>query len=339
MKSTRKVLVTGGCGYIGSHTCLELLQAGYEVVVIDNLINGYTSTLENVSQITGKKISFYELDTKDETKLTRLLKQESCHAVLHFAGLKSPTESLQKPLAYFNNNICGMLALLNAMQANDVQNLIFSSTAAVYGVPKHVPVAETAVTGDTINPYAESKLAIENILKSYSLSNTNFKSVILRYFNPIGAHESGLIGESPKGIPNNLMPHICRVACGDQDKLKVFGNDYDTPDGTGVRDYIHVVDLADGHLSALKYLENGGDSDTFNLGTGSGYSVLELINSFESISGKHVPLEFVPRRKGDVANCYADVERARQKLNWTAKRDLREMCADAWRWQKNCIEL
>lgn len=337
MSDIGKILVTGGCGYIGSHTCVELLEAGYEVAVVDNLINGYIETLDKVTEITGKPISFFEMDVRDEKSLTRLMQQQKFFAVVHFAGLKSPTESLQKPLDYFDNNVSGTLSLLRAMKTAGVKRMIFSSTAAVYGIPDSVPVDETAPVGNTINPYAASKLIIEDVLKSYQQAEPSFVSVVLRYFNPVGAHKSGLIGENPKGIPNNLMPHICRVATGKQRKLMVFGNDYETVDGTGVRDFIHIMDLAAGHVSALKYLSNGGHSEIFNLGTGVGYSVLDLVKNFESVSGIEIPLEFALRRNGDVASCYASVELARRKLKWTAQYDLEQMCADTWRWQQNNI--
>lgn len=332
--SQQRILVTGGCGYIGSHTCIELLQAGYEVVIVDNLTNGHIENLERIKEISKKNITFHQVDVRSTEQLSQILNQD-IGAVIHFAGLKSPTESMDEPIAYFDVNVFGTISLLKAMEMANVQKLIFSSTAAVYGIPDPVLVSEVASVGNTLNPYAESKLIIENLLKSYGQTSSEFQFVTLRYFNPVGAHESGLIGEQPKGIPNNLMPNICRVATNQELRLKVFGDDYPTPDGTGVRDYIHVMDLARGHVAALDYLNADNRSGVFNLGTGAGYSVMELVKSFELVTGLSIPLEFVPRRKGDVASCYANVELAKEKLKWTAEKDLKTMCSDTWRWQSN----
>lgn len=330
-----RVLVTGGCGYIGSHTCIALLEAGYEVTVVDDLSNGYLENLDRVKDITGKSVTFHKLNIKNTEQLREVFCQ-NIDAVIHFAGLKSPTESITKPIRYFDVNVSGTLSLLEAMDAAKVRQLIFSSTAAVYGIPESVPVSENTPVGNTLNPYAESKLIIENLLKSYGRTSEEFQFVILRYFNPVGAHPSGLLGEKPKGIPNNLMPHVGRVATGQEPLLKVFGNDYPTPDGTGVRDYIHVMDLAKGHVSALDYLNSGHRYGLFNLGTGIGYSVLDLVKSFETVTGLKIPLNFAPRRKGDVASCFANVELAQEKLNWKAEQDLSSMCSDTWRWlEKN----
>lgn len=333
--SQQRILVTGGCGYIGSHTCIALLEAGYEVTVVDDLSNGYLENLDRVKDITNKNVTFYESDIKNTEKLSKILGQD-IDAVIHFAGLKSLTESISKPMRYFDVNVSGTISLLEAMEATNVRQLIFSSTAAVYGVPKSVPVCEKAPVGNTLNPYAESKLIVENLLKSYGMHHEEFQFVILRYFNPVGAHPSGLLGEKPKGNPNNLMPHIGRVATGQEPLLKVFGDDYPTPDGTGIRDYIHVMDLSKGHVSALDYLNSGHRYGLFNLGTGIGYSVLDLVRNFETVTGQSIPLGFVPRRKGDVASCFASVDLAREKLNWRAEQDLKAMCSDTWRWlEKN----
>lgn len=335
--SPKRILVTGGCGYIGSHTCIALLEAGYDVSVVDDLSNGHLENLDRVRVITDKSLTFHELDIKNTAQLSDILSHH-IDAVIHFAGLKSPTESINNPLHYFDVNVSGTISLLKAMEAAKVERLIFSSTAAVYGIPRSVPVSEKSPAGNTLNPYAESKLIIENLLRSYRKARDQFQFVILRYFNPVGAHPSGLLGEMPKGVPNNLMPHIGRVATGQEPSLKVFGNDYPTPDGTGVRDYIHVMDLARGHVSALDYLNSGQRYGLFNLGTGIGYSVLDLVKSFEHISGQSIPLEIAPRRKGDVASCFASVDLAKEKLNWNAEKDLGAMCSDAWRWLEKSLK-
>lgn len=335
--SQKKVLVTGGCGYIGSHTCIELLETGYEVVVVDDLSNGYEENLDRVKAITGKNVTFYKIDIKNTEHLREILSQ-NIDTVIHFAGLKSPTESISEPMRYFDVNVSGTVSLLKAMEATNVQQLIFSSTAAVYGIPELVPVTEKDPVGNTLNPYAESKLIIENLLKSYGKTREQFQFVILRYFNPVGAHSSGVLGEKPKGMPNNLMPHVGLVATGLEPMLKVFGDDYSTPDGTGIRDYIHVMDLARGHVSAINYLDSGHEHGLFNLGTGIGYSVLDLVKCFETVTGQSIPLDFAPRRKGDVASCFANVDLAKEMLNWEAKQDLSAMCSDTWRWLKNSLK-
>ncbi len=327
------ILVTGGAGYIGSHTCVELLNAGYDVVVVDNLYNSSDIALERVSQITGKNISFYEADLLDRDALVNIFELENISAVIHFAGLKAVGESVGKPLEYYHNNVTGTLVLCDVMRQYGVKNIVFSSSATVYGNPKTVPIKEDFPLSVT-NPYGRTKLMLEDILRDLHVSDEEWKVVILRYFNPIGAHESGLIGEDPKGIPNNLVPYITQVAIGKLDKLSIFGNDYDTPDGTGVRDYIHVVDLAIGHLKALEKMEDSKGVLTYNLGTGTGYSVLDMVEAFSKVVGKDIPYEIQPRRPGDIDTCYADPTLAKEELGWQATRDLETMCADAWRWQQ-----
>lgn len=331
--SKETILVTGGAGYIGSHMCVELLQAGYEVVVLDNLSNSSRKSIEAVQQITQRSLRFMEGDIRDRGRLDALFQEFDIDAVLHFAGLKAVGESVSEPLKYYDNNVHGTLSLLESMRAHDVKTLVFSSSATVYGIPESVPVDESAPTG-TINPYGESKLMVENILKDLSQSDATWRISILRYFNPVGAHASGEIGEDPKDIPNNLMPYISQVAVGRLSHLRVFGGDYDTPDGTGVRDYIHVVDLARGHLAALDYLRAHEGLAIHNLGTGRGYSVLEALKAFENASGREIPYEIVERRAGDAASTYADPTRANEDLGWTAEFDLDAMCADVWRWQE-----
>ncbi|NQV49305.1 MAG: UDP-glucose 4-epimerase GalE [Candidatus Marinimicrobia bacterium] len=327
-----RILVTGGAGYIGSHTVLELLEMGEDVVVIDNLSNSNRESLVRVEAITGKKLKFIEIDLLDRPALAAVFASNAVDAVIHFAGLKAVGESMDIPLRYYQNNLTGTLNLLEEMNIHSVKNLVFSSSATVYGDPASVPITEDFPVSAT-NPYGRSKLIIEEILGDLYISDPAWNIVRLRYFNPVGAHKSGLIGEDPSGIPNNIMPYISQVAVGKLEKLSIFGNDYDTPDGTGVRDYIHVVDLAQGHLKALAYLQTRPGLETINLGTGSGYSVLELIEAFEAASEKNVAYQFVQRRPGDIAQCYADTHKAAHVLSWKADRGLNEMCEDAWRWQ------
>ncbi len=324
-----KVFVTGGAGYIGSHTCVELLEAGYEVVVYDNLSNSSKEAIKRVEKITGKRVEFIQGDIRDKEKMKSSLK--GCDAVIHFAGLKAVGESVEKPLEYYDNNVCGTLKLLEAMQEVGCKKIVFSSSATVYGDPDYLPLDE-AHPLRTTNPYGQTKLVIEEMLRDLYMSDKEWSIAILRYFNPVGAHKSGLIGEDPQGIPNNLMPYIAQVAVGKREYLSVFGNDYDTHDGTGVRDYIHVVDLAKGHLKALEYLDKP-TCEAFNLGTGNGYSVLDMLKAFSKASGKEIPYKFAPRRPGDVAVCYADPSKAKKLLGWEAQKGIEEMCEDTWRWQ------
>lgn len=328
----QKILVTGGAGYIGSHTCLELLNAGYEVTVVDNLSNSSHEPLKRIEQLTGKKVSFIKLDIRDYTALFNLMQKNDFYAVIHFAGLKAVGESVTMPLEYYDNNIYGSLCLLRAMRDSGLHRIIFSSSATVYGEPKNVPITEEFPTKAT-NPYGRTKLFIEEILKDLVTAHPNFKVAILRYFNPIGAHESGMIGESPKGIPNNLMPYITQVAVGKLNILNVFGNDYPTKDGTGVRDYIHVVDLAKGHVASLLKIDELKSPEVFNLGTGRGYSVLEVIKAFEEESKVKIPYKICARRPGDIAICYADASKAKKILGWEAKKNINDMCRDSWNWQ------
>ncbi|MCW8889717.1 MAG: UDP-glucose 4-epimerase GalE [Sedimenticola sp.] len=327
-----RILVTGGAGYIGSHTCVELLEEGHDVVVIDNLCNSYRESLNRVKQITGKDVHFLEGDVRDAAFLEYVFLQQAIDAVIHFAGLKAVGESTEIPLDYYQNNIAGTLSLLEAMQTAGVKTFVFSSSATVYGDPASLPIRETFPLSAS-NPYGRSKLIIEDILRDLYASDPDWNISILRYFNPAGAHESGLIGEDPNGIPNNLMPYISQVAAGRLEKLSVFGGDYPTPDGTGVRDYIHVVDLAKGHLAALEKLKQATGLITHNLGTGQGYSVLEMVNAFSKASGEPVPYQVVDRRPGDIAACYADPSLAEKELGWTSSLGLDAMCQDAWRWQ------
>ena len=327
------VLVTGGAGYIGSHTCVELLNAGYEVVVVDNLYNSSEKALERVEQITGKKVVFYQTDLLDREGVKRIFDQEKIESVIHFAGLKAVGESVHKPLEYYHNNLTGTLILCDEMRNHGVKNIVFSSSATVYGDPAEIPITESCPKGEITNPYGRTKGMLEQILTDLHTADPEWNVILLRYFNPIGAHESGLIGEDPKGIPNNLVPYIAQVAVGKLDHLNVFGNDYDTPDGTGVRDYIHVMDLADGHVKALKKFADKPDVYIYNLGTGRGYSVLEMIHSFSKAVGHEIPYVIKPRRPGDIATCYADATKAKEELGWVAKRGVDEMCRDAWRWQ------
>lgn len=328
------ILVTGGTGYIGSHTVLLLLEAGHTVTVIDNLCNSSPESLNRVKNITGKNdLEFIELDIRDAGGLESLFAINGFDAVIHFAGLKAVGESTEKPLEYYDNNVGGTTILCEAMKKAGVKTLVFSSSATVYGDPETVPITESAPTGGTTNPYGTSKLMIEQMLEDLYKSDSSWNIARLRYFNPVGAHSSGLIGEDPSGIPNNLMPYITQVASGKLEQLSVFGDDYDTPDGTGVRDYIHVIDLANGHLKALDKLIGNPGLVTYNLGTGNGYSVLDMINAFEETNGIKIPHKIAPRREGDIASCYADPTLAKNELNWQAKRDLRDMVGDAWNWQ------
>ena len=327
-----KILVTGGTGYIGSHTVLELLQAGYETVVLDNLCNSSEESIRRVEQITGKKAAFYQADIRDEAALDQIFAAERPDAVIHFAGLKAVGESVQIPLEYYDNNISGTLTLLRAMGRVDCRNIVFSSSATVYGKPETVPIREDFPLSAT-NPYGRTKLMIEKILGDLYVSDNSWNIILLRYFNPIGAHESGLIGEDPDGIPNNLLPYVAKVAVGRLEKVNVFGNDYDTPDGTGVRDYIHVVDLAKGHVKALEKISQSCGLQVYNLGTGNGYSVLDIIHAFSRACGHEIPYVIGPRRPGDIDVCYADPAKASQELGWKAEYDLDRMCEDTWRWQ------
>jgi len=327
------ILVTGGTGYIGSHTVVELMAAGHEVFIVDNLSNSKRSVLDRIALITGSHPGFAELDLRDRDGMRRLFQTHNFDAVMHFAGLKAVGESVQKSLMYYDHNVAGSVILFNTMLEAGVERLVFSSSATVYGDPEEVPIRENARLSAT-NPYGRSKLMIEDILRDAEKSNPEWRIALLRYFNPVGAHPSGLLGEDPNGIPNNLMPYVTQVAAGKLKELSVFGNDYATPDGTGVRDYIHVVDLAQGHVAALNALEKPGIL-TVNLGTGRGYSVLELVNTFGKVSGHAIPYRITDRRPGDIAQCYADPTLARELLHWEAKRGLEEMCTDAWRWQQS----
>ena len=328
------ILVTGGAGYIGSHTCVELLNAGHDVTVLDNFCNSQIEALERVQRITGKKPALVEGDIRNAATLVQTLRRSGASAVIHFAGLKAVGESVEKPLTYYDNNVVGTVRLLQAMTECDVKTLVFSSSATVYGDPQQLPLSEQHPLSAT-NPYGQTKLVIENMLRDLYRSDPSWRLSILRYFNPVGAHSSGLIGEDPSGTPNNLMPFVAQVAVGRRDFLNVWGKDYATPDGTGVRDYIHVVDLALGHLKALERLQQHKECLAINLGTGVGYSVLDMVHAFEQASGKPVPYRIGPRRAGDIASCYADPSQALALLGWRAERGLQDMCADAWRWQKN----
>lgn len=330
-----KILVTGGAGYIGSHTCVELLNASHELVVVDNLSNSKEAALRRVERIAGKPVTFCQADIRDKAAMTDVFSRHAVDAVVHFAGLKSVGESVAQPLRYYDNNVGGTIALCEAMAAAGVKNIVFSSSATVYGDPATVPISESFPVGATTNPYGRSKFIIEEILRDLHESDSTWRIALLRYFNPVGAHPSGLIGEDPNGIPSNLMPYITQVAVGRRPHLNVFGGDYPTPDGTGVRDYIHVVDLALGHLAALHYLDSHEGLATVNLGTGRGYSVLEMVHAFEKASGRPVPYKIAGRRAGDIAQCYADPSKALSFLGWHAERDLAQMCEDAWRWQSH----
>jgi UDP-glucose 4-epimerase len=328
------ILVTGGAGYIGSHTCVELLQAGYDLIVIDNFSNSKMDSLNRVKELTGKDVTFFEVDLLNRDDVDKIFKQHSIEAVIHFAGLKAVGESVSLPLHYYHNNITGTLILCDVMKQYGVKNLVFSSSATVYGMPETVPISEDFPLGAT-NPYGRTKLMIEEILRDVYVADEGWSIALLRYFNPIGAHESGRIGEDPNGIPNNLMPFITQVAVGKLKQLSVFGNDYPTIDGSGVRDYIHVVDLAHGHLKALEKVMSSNGVEAYNLGTGTGYSVLEIVTAFEKASGVQIPFQIVDRRPGDIAVCYADATKAKNELGWIATRGIEEMCRDSWKWQKN----
>lgn len=333
----RTILVAGGAGYIGSHTCVELLQAGYDVVVVDNLSNSSQESLNRVEKITGKSVKFYEADVADKETMDKIFNENDIFGVINFAGLKAVGESVEKPLEYYQNNITGTLNMCEVMRKHDVKNIIFSSSATVYGDPETVPITEECPKGVCTNPYGWTKSMLEQILTDIQKADNEWNVILLRYFNPIGAHKSGLMGEDPNGIPNNLMPYVMKVAIGQLPQVNVFGNDYDTPDGTGVRDYIHVVDLAKGHVAALKKLEKEGEGlYIYNLGTGNGYSVLDMVKAFEKSTGKEVPYRIAPRREGDIATCYADPKKAKEELGWEATKTLEDMCKDSWRYiEKN----
>jgi UDP-glucose 4-epimerase len=328
------ILVTGGAGYIGSHTCVELLNSGYDIVVVDNFSNSKPEALKRIKEITGKDFKFYEVDILDREGLEKVFSENNIKAVIHFAGLKAVGESVEIPLKYYHNNITGTLVLCEVMKKHGVKKMVFSSSATVYGKPKSVPITEDFELSAT-NPYGRTKLMIEEILRDVYISDNDWSIALLRYFNPIGAHESGRIGEDPNGIPNNLMPYITQVAVGKREKLSVFGNDYDTHDGTGVRDYIHVVDLAKGHLKALEKIMTTKGVEAYNLGTGIGYSVLDVVKNFEKATGENVPYVITDRRPGDIDKCYADPTKAYKELGWKAEKNLEDMCRDSWNWQKN----
>ena len=329
------VLVTGGAGFIGSHTVVELQNAGYDVVVVDNLANSSEKSLERVEAITGKKVPFYKVDILDRDGLNAVFEKENIDSCIHFAGLKAVGESVQKPWEYYQNNIAGTLTLVDVMRQHGVKNIIFSSSATVYGDPAQIPITEQCPKGQCTNPYGWTKSMLEQILSDIQKADNEWNVILLRYFNPIGAHKSGTIGENPNGIPNNLMPYITQVAVGKLKELGVFGNDYDTPDGTGVRDYIHVVDLALGHVKALKKIEENAGLKIYNLGTGHGYSVLDIVKNFEEATGVAIPYSIKERRPGDIATCYADASLAHEELGWDAQYGIKEMCEDSWRWQSS----
>lgn len=329
------ILVTGGAGYIGSHTVVELQNSGYDVIVIDNLSNSSSESLKRVEKITGKPVSFYEADIRDRDTLNVILDKVKVDACIHFAGLKAVGESVAKPWEYYENNISGTLTLVDVLRQHNVKNIIFSSSATVYGDPAFVPITEECPKGRCTNPYGWTKSMLEEILSDIQKADPEWNVILLRYFNPIGAHKSGMIGENPNGIPNNLMPYITQVAVGKRDHLTVFGNDYDTPDGTGVRDYIHVVDLAKGHVKALQKIKENAGLKIYNLGTGTGYSVLDIVKNFEEATGVKVAYEIGPRRPGDIATCYSSADKAWEELGWKAENGIMEMCADSWNWQKN----
>lgn len=328
------ILLTGGAGYIGSHTAVELLNKDKDIIIVDNFSNSSKIVLDRIRDITSKNIKYYDIDLINKEELELVFLENNIESVIHFAGYKSVGESVKKPLYYYNNNLGSTLNLLELMDKHNVKNMVFSSSATVYGNPNKLPIKEDFPLS-TINPYGTTKLMIENILKDISKSDNGLNIVILRYFNPVGAHKSGLIGDDPNGIPNNLMPYIAQVAIGNIDKLKVFGSDYNTHDGTGVRDYIHVVDLAKGHIKALEKLNTNCGLLIYNLGTGKGYSVLDMVNTFSSVSGKEIKYEIVERRLGDISTCYADCSKANEELNWKAEYGIREMCIDTWNWQIN----
>lgn len=327
------ILVTGGAGYIGSHTCVELQNSGYDVVVVDNLINSSEKSLKRVEKITGKPVKFYKADILDREALNEIFENEDIESVINFAGLKAVGESVAKPWEYYHNNISGALILLDVMRKHNVKNFVFSSSATVYGNPAFIPITEECPKGEITNPYGQTKGMLEQILTDMYKADNEWNIILLRYFNPIGAHQSGTIGENPNGIPNNLMPYITQVAVGKLKELGVFGNDYDTHDGTGVRDYIHVVDLAEGHVKAIEKIKENPGLKVYNLGTGVGYSVLDIVKNFEEASGVKIPYVIKPRRAGDIATCYSDASLAKKELGWEAKRGIKEMCEDSWRWQ------
>ena len=329
------VLLTGGTGFIGSHTAVELLNAGEDVLIVDDLSNSEAAVVDRIEEITGKRPAFYRANVADRAAMDHIFAEHSIDAVIHFAGFKAVGESVRKPIEYYRNNLSTLLTLLETMQSHGVKRLIFSSSATVYGMSENVPFTEEAPTGNCTNPYGWTKFMIEQILRDAAAADPELSIVSLRYFNPIGAHESGLIGEKPNGIPNNLMPYIMQVAAGILPQLSVFGNDYPTLDGTGVRDYIHVVDLAKGHVAALRYALGHTGAEAVNLGTGNGYSVLDIVHAFERVNGVKVPYVIAPRRAGDLATCYADTEKAERVLGWRAEKNIEDMCRDAWRWQKN----
>ena len=329
------ILVTGGAGYIGSHTVVELQNAGYDVVVLDNLSNASEKALDRVSKITGKPVKFYKADILDRDALNDIFDKETIESCIHFAGLKAVGESVVKPWEYYENNIAGTLTLIDVMRKHNVKNIIFSSSATVYGDPAQISITEECPKGQCTNPYGWTKSMLEQVLTDIQKADPEWNVMLLRYFNPIGAHKSGTIGENPNGIPNNLMPYITQVAVGKLKELGVFGNDYDTPDGTGVRDYIHVVDLAKGHVKALKKIEENPGLAIYNLGTGKGYSVLDIVKNFEAATGVKIPYVIKPRRAGDIATCYCDASKAEKELDWKAENGIREMCEGSWRWQSN----
>ena len=329
-----KILVTGGAGFIGTHTLIELDAAGHEMVVVDNLINSNRESLRRVAQIIGKEIPFYQTDIRDCDGLNKIFEKHSFDSCIHFAGLKAVGESVQKPLEYYENNMSGTFVLLDVMRNHGCKNIIFSSSATVYGNPAVIPITEECPKGHCTNPYGQTKSMLEEVLTDVQKADPEWNVVLLRYFNPIGAHPSGLIGENPNGIPNNLMPYITQVAIGKREKLGIFGNDYDTPDGTGVRDYIHVVDLAKGHVCALKAIERKCGLAIYNLGTGHGYSVLDVVKAFEKVNGVAVPYTIMPRRAGDIATCYSAPNKAEKELGWKAQYGIEEMCRDSWNWQR-----
>ncbi|HOD55299.1 MAG TPA: UDP-glucose 4-epimerase GalE [Candidatus Cloacimonadota bacterium] len=328
------ILVTGGAGYIGSHTCIELLNAGYDIIIVDNLSNSKYESVKRIEELSGKNVKFYETNILDKTALDFIFGENQIEAVIHFAGLKAVGESVQIPLSYYFNNISGTLVLCEVMKKYSVKKIVFSSSATVYGIPETVPISEDFPRSAT-NPYGRTKLMIEEILNDLFISDNEWSIALLRYFNPIGAHKSGRIGEDPNGIPNNLMPFITQVAVGKRDHLNVFGNDYPTHDGTGIRDYIHVVDLANGHLKALEKIMKQTGIDSYNLGTGKGYSVLDIVNAFEKVNQVKIPYQITDRRPGDVATCYANPEKSFKMLNWKAEKGIEDMCFDSWNWQKN----
>lgn len=329
------VLVTGGAGYIGSHTCVELLEKGMDVVVIDNLVNSSAKAIDRIEEITGKKVTFYEEDVRNRAALDRIFEKHNIGCAIHFAGLKAVGESVQMPLEYYDNNLFSTVRLCEAMRDHGVKNIVFSSSATVYSGDNDMPLRETSRTGMCTNPYGWTKYMSEQILRDTAKAVEDWSVVLLRYFNPIGAHPSGRIGEDPRGIPNNLMPFIAQVAVGRRDHLNVFGDDYDTPDGTGVRDYIHVVDLARGHVAAIDYMMNHRGENVFNLGTGHGYSVLDMVKTFERVNGIPIPYEIAPRRAGDLATVYSSPDKSAEKLGWRAEYDLEDMCRDTWNWQSH----